>query len=268
VEEMAAYYGSGHDELHLAFNFPFITCPFEAAAMRSVVEETEARLPAGAWPAWTGSNHDMSRLASRWAGGDPRKARAALVMLLCLRGTPVLYQGDEIGLGDRTVAHADMRDPLGVRYWPAYAGRDAMRTPMPWRDAPGGGFTEPGVRPWLPLGPTADCNVEAQRPDGRSTLTLTRDLIALRRREPALRTGRYLSLGAPEGVWAWRRGESVVVVVNMSDDDATVHGAPGRILVDTDRRRDGEVFGAELVVRPWEALVAATAITTSTEGDR
>ena len=76
----------------------------------------------------------MSRLATRWAGDDPRKIRAALVMLLTLRGTPVLYQGDEIGLGDVPVAKEQLRDPLGVRYWPHYAGRDPMRTPMHWSD--------------------------------------------------------------------------------------------------------------------------------------
>ena len=172
VDALAGYYGNGADELHLAFNFPFITAPFEADALRSVVEETEAGLPRGAWPAWTGSNHDMSRFSSRWADDDPRKIRAALVMLLCLRGTPVLYQGDEIGLGDRPVAHEDMRDPLGVRYCPAYAGRDAMRTPLPWRRGPGGGFTDPGTVPWLPVGEIAEANVEDQRSDPSSVLHL------------------------------------------------------------------------------------------------
>jgi alpha-glucosidase len=168
IEELAVYYGNGQDELHLAFNFPFITAPFDAAVMRQIVDDAESLLPAGAWPAWTGSNHDMSRFSSRWAEDDSRKARLALLMLLSLRGTPVLYQGDEIGLGDIPVAHEDMRDPLGVLYWPAYAGRDAMRTPMPWRQGPGGGFTAPGTRPWLPMGPTGEHNVEQQRSDPRA----------------------------------------------------------------------------------------------------
>ena len=114
-------------------------------------------------------------------------------MLLCLRGTPVLYQGDEIGLGDWPVAHEDMRDPLGVRYFPAYAGRDAMRTPMPWRAGPGGGFTDPGTRPWLPLGDPSACNVEDQRSDPGRCSASARDLIALRRRTPELQTGAYRS---------------------------------------------------------------------------
>ena len=258
VEAMVDFYGDGHNELHLAFNFPFITAPLEADAMRLVVETTEARLPSGAWPAWTGSNHDMSRFATRWADGDPRKTRLALVILLCLRGTPVLYQGDEIGLQDSPVPQSALRDPLGVRYWPAYAGRDAMRTPMPWRDAPGGGFTEPGTRPWLPLGDTRQCNVEDQRFDPRSTLRLARDLIALRRQSLDLQTGSYETIAASGRTWAWRRGARVVVALNLSDRAATLEGIHGRIRIDTDRDRDDEPVRGNLSLRGWEGVVVET----------
>ena len=256
VEELAKYYGDGSDELHLAFNFPFLTAPFDATAMRSVVEDTEGHLPPGAWPAWTGSNHDMARFSSRWAEGSPAKARLALLILLCLRGTPVLYQGDEIGLEDVAISQADLRDPLGVRYWPAYAGRDAMRTPMPWRDGPGGGFTTADARPWLPLGPTRSCNVENQRADPGSMLTLARDLITLRRHNPALHSGAYATVPAPEGIWAWRRGEGVLVVLNMSDHDSTLPGIQGHIHIGTRRERDGEPFDQDLALRGWEGAVA------------
>ena len=255
VDALAAYYGDGADELHLAFNFPFITSPFEPRSLRRIVEETEAALPPGAWPAWTGSNHDMSRLASRWADGDPRKIRAALLMLLCLRGTPVLYQGDEIGLGDRVVAHGDMRDPLGVRYFPAYSGRDAMRTPMPWRPGPGGGFTDAATRPWLPLGDTGSCNVEDQRSDPGSILVLVHDLIALRRRTPDLQTGAYRSLAAPGGLWAWRRGQRVVVVLNLGDQTAVMDETVGDVLFATDRGREGDRVSGPLRLGAWEGLV-------------
>jgi alpha-glucosidase len=255
VDVLAGYYGDGSDELHMAFNFPFITSAFEPEALRRIVEDTEALFPADAWPAWTGSNHDMSRFSSRWAGDDPRKVRTALVMLLSLRGTPVLYQGDEIGLGDHPVDHEDMRDPLGVLYFPAYSGRDAMRTPMPWRNAPGGGFTDPSVRPWLPLGHIGDGNVEDQVPDPRSILHLTRDLIALRRRTPELQTGDYRSLATPDGVWAWSRGDRIVVALNLSDHDATVEGVEGHIHIGTDRGRDGQTVAGALDLGPWEAVI-------------
>jgi alpha-glucosidase len=255
AETLAAYYGDGRDELHLAFNFPFLTAPFEADALRAVVEAVEAALPPAAWPVWTGSNHDLGRLASRWAEGHPERARVALVMLLCLRGTPVLFQGDEVGLEDADVPHERMRDPLGVRFWPAYSGRDGARTPMPWRDAPGGGFTRPGVVPWLPFGDLAACNVEAQRTDPDSLLLLTRDLIDLRRREPALRTGDYRTVPSGPGAWAWRRGGRVTVVAGMSDGRTDLEEVSGTVLAATDRRRLGEAVDGVVSVAGWEAVV-------------
>ena len=258
VSELSHYYGNGGDELHLAFNFPFISASFECGVLREIVEQTEASLPPGAWPAWTGSNHDMFRFPTRWAGDDVRKVRLALLMLLSLRGTPVLYQGDEIGLGNTNVEHGDMRDPLGVRYWPYYDGRDAGRTPMPWRGVPGGGFTEPSVRPWLPLGDVAACNVERQRSDPGSVLTLTRTVIAVRREEPDLRTGSYRSLAAPDGVWAWRRGDRHFVVLNMTDTRAVVPHLDGALRTNSDGLRIDEPVRGELVLAPWEGVIGAT----------
>jgi len=253
-DALARFYGDG-DELNLAFNFPFITAAFEVAPLRRIVEETEALLPDGAWPAWTGSNHDMFRLATRWAGDDPRKIRCALLMLLTLRGTPVLYQGDEIGLGDVTVPHEQMRDPLGVRYMPYYAGRDAGRTPMHWAAGPGGGFAEPEVTPWLPLGDTATTNVQRQRTDEDSILMLTRDLIALRRRTPDLHSGTYATLSAGDALWIWRRGERITVAMNLGDFELPIPDVAGTVLLATDRARDGESIAPPLVIRPCEALV-------------
>ncbi|HEV3132172.1 MAG TPA: alpha-amylase family glycosyl hydrolase [Acidimicrobiales bacterium] len=255
IETLANYYGTGDDELHLAFNFPFINAPLEAEALRAIVEATEKALPAGSWPVWTGSNHDMSRFATRWAGGDAAKARVALVMLLCLRGTPVLYQGDEIGLVDTDVPHDQLRDPLGVAYWPAYAGRDAMRTPMPWRDTPGGGFTDPEVQPWLPFGDLSAFNVHDQRDDPTSMLTLARDIIALRRDAPGLQTGPYRSLDAPRGAWVWSRGDRIAVALNMASEDVTVSGIAGTVRVGTDGRRQGRHLGDGIRLRGWEAVV-------------
>ena len=165
LETLASFYGEGQDELSLSFNFPFIESPFEAPALRDVVERTEDLLPPGSWPVWTGSNHDVSRLATRWAGGDPGKTRLALLMLLTLRGTPVLYQGDEIGLTDGVLTHDQILDPVGLRFWPAYVGRDPERTPMPWTAGPHGGFTEPGSTPWLPMNDPSLANVADQRGD-------------------------------------------------------------------------------------------------------
>jgi glycosidase len=175
-------------------------------------------------------------------------------MLLCLRGTPVLYQGDEIGMGNVTVAPDDLRDPLGVRFHPYYDGRDAGRTPMQWRNGAGGGFTD-GERPWLPLGDVASTNVAAQRDEPDSVLTLCRDLIAYRRRSPEFVAADYASLPAPDGMWAFGRGDNYVVTLNMSPDPLELEGFTGTVRVCTDRARAQEVAVSPLRMAPYEGLI-------------
>src|SRR3954453_20899530 len=130
LDRLARFYGTGEDELHLAFNFPFTFSPLEAPALRAVVEATEAALPEKAWPVWMLSNHDLPRFPTRMADGDERKVRAAIFLLLTLRGTPVLYYGDELGMPQAVVPRERERD---------MAGRDGAGTPMPWN----GGWTDP-----------------------------------------------------------------------------------------------------------------------------
>ena len=219
----------------------------------SSVEETEAALPPGAWPAWTGSNHDMFRFPTRWAEDDPAKVRLALLMLLSLRGTPVLYQGDEIGMANVAVLHEDMRDPLGVRFYPYYEGRDAGRTPMQWSDGPGGGFTN--AVPWLPLGDVAAANVLAQREDPRSVLTLCRGLIAFRREHPEFSMGDTTMLTTAADVWAFTRGERHVVALNMSSESHVLTGLPGTIAVCTDGARELEAVESDLRLAPFEGVI-------------
>ena len=166
----------------------------------------------------------------------------------------MLYQGDEIAMGNVALAQEDLRDPLGVRFYPYYEGRDAGRTPMQWKDEPGGGFTE-ADRPWLPLGDLGRANVAAQRDDPGSVLTLCRDIIAFRRRNPDFSTGDTTSLVTPEDVWAWTRGERHVVVLNMSPEGRIVAGLHGTVEVGTVRAREGEVVDGAVRLAPFEGLV-------------
>jgi alpha-glucosidase len=252
------FYGSGRDELHGGFNFVFINAPFEAAPLRNVVEETESLLPEGAWPIWTGSNHDVSRLATRWAGGDPAKVRCALLILLTLRGTPFLYQGDEIGLTDGPIEQADLLDAVGIRYWPYYKGRDAERTPMPWSNSAGGGFTEPGVETWLPMDDPARCNVADQQRDPDSALSFTKRAMARRAGSDDLAVGAYRSVPSPEGTWAFARGAGTVVAVNLSDRPAEISGCRGTIALCTDRAREGAGVDGPLALAPWSGAVVGS----------
>jgi alpha-glucosidase len=134
-------------------------------------------------------------------------------------------------------------------------GRDACRTPMVWRDEEGAGFTEPGVEPWLPIG-ARDRNVADQRADPDSILTLTRDLIALRKHRRILH-GAYEGVDAPPGVWAFRREGGAFIALNLGDAAVSLDAVEGAIVIGTDRARDGERLNGALALGPREAVVAS-----------
>jgi alpha-glucosidase len=254
LARVAAYYGKG-DELHLAFNFPFVFASFEARPMKEVVELTENLLPPIAWPVWTGSNHDVLRFPSRWCRGDPRKARVALMLLLTLRGTPFLYYGDEIGMLSTELRREDVKDPVGKRPWSEDIGRDPGRTPMHWSAEGGAGFTAPEVSPWLPLGDYRSTNVADQRDDPSSILSLTRALIRLRRASADLRSGGYDLLESAPSVWRFRRGAGTEIVLNFSADHVDVDGPAGVVRLTTSVGEEQSVVRGRLPLGPWEGAV-------------
>jgi alpha-glucosidase len=254
INQLASLYGA-HDELDMAFNLAFIHAPFKAPELRRIVEETDTAIPMPDWPVWNGSNHDQPRFPSRWCNGDERKIRCALMMLLCLRGTPVLYYGDELGMTNTVVSPWRFKDSLGKQWWPVYAGRDRSRTPMPWRHQKGAGFTRQNVRPWLPYGELELRSVEGERRRVDSTLKFTQDLLALRRRSSDLRLGSYKDLEQVPSVWAWLRGEHTTVVINMSDHHHETTELNGVIMLGTNRRREGEKIDGLLHLAPWEGVI-------------
>jgi alpha-glucosidase len=253
VDLLPSFYGND-DEIHLAFNIPFLFHRFDAG-LAQVVETVERIFPDSAWPCWVGSNHDVSRFPTRWVKGDLRKTRLAMLMLFTLRGTPFLYYGDEIGMTDRPFERSEVVDPVGVRFYPV-AGRDPERTPMQWVPGEGAGFTTPSVDPWLPVGDNTNCNVAEQREDTSSVLHLCRDLIALRKRSEDLRVGSYERIEAPESVWAYRRGDTTVAL-NFSEEPALIDGVSGEILLSTDRTREGQAVGG-VPLGPWEGVVVSS----------
>jgi alpha-glucosidase len=232
------------DGLQLSMNLLFLHAPFLAAELAAVVARTEELMPPGSVPVWHASSHDDPRFATRWCAGDEVAIRCALVALLSLRGSVILFQGDEIGMEAPPVAPERVRD---------VAGRDPCRTPMVWNDGEGAGFTTAGVEPWLPFGDLSR-NVAAQRDDPGSILTLTRDLIALRRSDDAL-SGAYLPVSTPDGVWAFRRAGGAFVAVNLGAAPARVEGVNGEVAIGTDRARDGERLDGSLALRPREGAV-------------
>jgi alpha-glucosidase len=149
-------------------------------------------------------------------------------------------------------------DPEAARDPEGGSGRDGARTPMPWDDSPGLGFTAAGVEPWLPFGDPSTANVAAQRDDPGSVLHLTRDLIALRRAERDLLTGGYSEVRAAGGLWVYRRGERHLVALNCGNEEAAIE-AGGEVAISTNRSRDGERVAGELRLAPREGAVVRLA---------
>ena len=183
------------------------------------------------WPSWAFSNHDAPRAVSRWSEGrDPdRFARMAMLLLMALRGNVFVYQGEELGLPQANVPFDRLVDPEAIANWPRTLGRDGARTPMPWRaEAAHAGFST--IEPWLPVDPRhPPLAVDRQDADPASMLNLTRRLIALRKREPALRLGSLRFLDAPAPVLAFERtrGEDTLTCVFNLGHEAVAWGSPG-----------------------------------------
>ena len=186
IERMAEYTASGR--LHTAYSFALLCPELDGRQIAEAVCEAGA---GESWPTWAFSNHDVMRVATRWqAEGNRNRIKMLHTLLLSLRGTVILYQGEELGLPHADVPKELMHDPEGVRFWPNHRGRDGARTPMAWEDAPDLGFSE--VSAWLPADSRhASLSVAAQQNDPRSILSHCRSMIALRRTSPALRLGDF-----------------------------------------------------------------------------
>jgi alpha-glucosidase len=241
------YYGSG-DELHLTFNFPPLDAPWDAIVWQSVIDEVHQQLGDGsAWPTWVLSNQDNSRHRTRYGGSLPR-AWSAAVLLLSLRGTPFLYQGEELGLEDVVLEPEERVDP---------GGRDGSRAPIPWTPNPPHGWD--GQVPWLPFPPEPRrVNAATQAKDDRSTYALYRRLTEVRRASPALRLGAFESVeGMPHGVIAFRRftdDDERTVLVNFADGSREI-ALPGDWYVEVASDRGGEGGRFDGGMRPDQALV-------------
>jgi glycosidase len=197
---LAPYFGTPErPEVHVALDFPLAHTVFSPHELAARVAEVEAAVPAHGWPSWQLSSHDVPRFPTRWGAGS---VRLALTMLFTLRGTPVLYYGDELGMPDTPVRRYDRRD--------------GSRTPMPWSADP------PAVEPWLPYGDLSACNVRDQRDDPESVLHFTRRLIAQRAASEDLLTGAYEKLEVGDDVWRFRRGERTVVTLDFGEGRATI----------------------------------------------
>ncbi len=237
--KIVADYTSGGDKLNMCYTFDLLGPEFSPRHFARCIEEFEAAVADG-WICWAFSNHDVNRHVSRWtpAGADPaRVAKLAAALLVSLRGSICIYQGEELGLREADIAFEDLRDPYGIRFWPGFKGRDGCRTPMPWEGGrKNAGFSKAG-RTWLPVPPghAADA-VSVQRRDPNSVMAAYRAMLAFRRALPVLVDGPVEVLEAGESVLVLARGEGagrVLCAFNLSTRPArwTVPRALGALTV-------------------------------------
>jgi alpha-glucosidase len=219
-DELKEYYGDHNDEVQLPMDFMFCTVDkLSPDEFRTQIANAEST---GGWPVYVISNHDMPRSYVRYGDGKHNDQIAKLMagMYLTLRGTAIMYYGEELGMENNDpVRKEDVRDPIGIAGWPAEKGRDGERTPMQWNDSPNAGFSK--ATPWLPVPSSYKThNVAAELADPASVLQFYRHLLALRHQERGLLDGDYVALNQdnPNVLSYLRRykNEAVLVVLNMS----------------------------------------------------
>jgi alpha-glucosidase len=254
---LVAYYGKNLEGVHLPFNFSLLETQWHARTLAKLIDEYEAALPAGSWPNWVLGNHDRPRIASRVG---PEQARVAAMLLLTLRGTPTIYNGDELGMELAYIPPNRVQDPFELNVPGLGLGRDGARSPMPWSDEPQAGFSR--TEPWCPLiKDWKSTNVAAMDRDPTSMLTLHRRLLSLRKQYPALMAGSYQPLLATGDTLVYARHypgfPTLVVALNLGQQGETVEleSFRGRILLSTFCDRGGETVSAQFHLRPNEGVV-------------
>jgi alpha-glucosidase len=281
------YYGDGTNELHLAFNFPLMkTERLTPNWVRANQKERLSSLPPGAWPCNTLNNHDTSRHYNRYGDGihNDAIARTSAALMLTLRGTPFLYNGEEIGMADYYLPDISLfRDPPAVWFHQqeitdgtapdvaleraARDSRDRCRTPLQWRNAPNAGFSPEGVGTWLPVNPNYEqgVNVADQLNDPESMLHFYRSMLRVRKQTPALISGDYSPLHETSNEYfAFTRhsadpGQTCLVVLNLSDKAQSIkfemQGRSARCLFSTHKPENESFSLGVLEMAPFEVFV-------------
>jgi alpha-glucosidase len=226
INELKQYYGAHSNELQMPMDLMFTKLKFSAPVFREHIAGVDG---AGGWPVYVISNHDIVRSSDRYGDGqhNDQIAKVMAALYLTLRGTPVMYYGEEIGMKTTPPTRKeDVKDPIGVRGWPGEKGRDGQRTPMQWDQSANAGFSQ--ATPWLPVPPTYKThNVADESKDSNSILEFYKKLLKLRHTNPALLDGTYNPLNeTDENVLSYLRiykDQVVLVALNMSGSEQKVN---------------------------------------------
>ena len=227
IAELNLYYGKGNDELQMPMDFLFTTVnKLSPADFRKQIAAVDS---ASGWPTFVISNHDIIRSYDRYGDGQHNDQIAKLMagLYLTLRGTPIMYYGEEIGMKTTPPTRKeDVKDPIGRTGWPKEKGRDGERTPMQWDESDNAGFST--VAPWLPVPPTAKThNVADESKDPESVLAFYKRVLKLRHTNRALLDGSYVPLNEnDQNVLSYLRAykdQAVLVALNMSGTEQKVN---------------------------------------------
>jgi alpha-glucosidase len=246
----SAQYVQGNEHLHMVYNFRFLDLAdnFSPKLILPIIQELETYIGDG-WPCWALGNHDVARIASRLAHGKPSNEYSKLLMalLLSLRGTVCIYQGEELGLLEAEVPYEKMQDPYGLRFYPIFKGRDGCRTPLPW-DHRLGGFSN--AEPWLPLyQPHLQQAIDLQETDKNSILHHYRSFLRWRKTMPALCLGNIRLLMADDNLLAFERyneTQQILIIFNFSDEEKGLYNMHPAIEFNRYRLLEGHGFQAKL----------------------
>lgn len=258
-----ASYTSGGDKLHMAYTFNLLGDTLSGHYIRGVVETVETGIGDG-WPCWSIGNHDTPRVVSRMGGADapPELGNVLLALMLSLRGSACVYQGEELGLSEAVIPFERLQDPYGITFWPEFKGRDGCRTPMPWEaQAVHAGFSS--VEPWLPASPGhAPRAADAQQLQTDSVLNRSRRFLKWRKTQPLLLNGAIRMHDAPDSCVLLSRtdgGLTLLAAFNLSG--ATVELAcPFPAVPVEGHGMTGTLAAGVIVLPPYEAWFGAAGL--------
>ncbi|WP_299368033.1 alpha-amylase family glycosyl hydrolase [uncultured Tateyamaria sp.] len=257
--ELLGQYTAGTTGVQMCYAFEFLAKePLTAARIAQVFEEVDT-VAAQGWACWAFSNHDVMRHISRW-NLTPAAARAYATLILCLRGSVCLYQGEELGLPEADVAFEDLQDPYGIEFWPEFKGRDGCRTPMVWEQSnQNGGFST--GHPWLPVSSEhLNHSVAAQEADPAALLHHYRRAISFRRTHPALVKGDHADMTATGTVIHFTRtagDQTLFCAFNLGDDPATIPAPDGDwVTVGSELGSTGPGPDGDLHLGPWQVALS------------
>jgi len=257
--DLMGEYTQGDDRIHMCYTFEFLSAELlDAKRVESVFKQLDESAPDG-WPCWALTNHDIQRHTTRWNLNEDSR-RLYLLLMMCLRGSACLYQGEELGLPEADIQFDELQDPYGIEFWPEFKGRDGCRTPMVWEQGKNhGGFSD--AKPWLPV-PSEHLalSVDVQEPDSNSLLNYYRQAITFRKSHPVLGKGSQVDMKANGPVLSFTRehdNAKLFCAFNLSDKETSIEVPEGSwVLVGDQLNACNQKNGQRAVLAPFQALIA------------